>query len=79
MKLKKEIDEIRKWEEKIKREDFKYKTNNYLYHFQQFETLRNFGDSIYAGKIDIHEAETDQNNLLENMVNLNKKSKPKTK
>ena len=51
--IKNEIDEIRKWEEKSKRNDLKYKTNKYLYDFQQFETTRSFGHSIYTGKINI--------------------------
>ena len=49
--IKNEIDEIRKFEEKINRKDLKYKTNNYLYDFRQFETIISFGDSIYTGKI----------------------------
>ena len=51
--IKNEIDEIRKWEEKSKRKDLKYKTNKYLYDFQQFETTRSFGHSIYTYKINI--------------------------
>ena len=34
--------------------------------FQQFETRRSFGDSIYTGKTNIDEAERNQRNLLEN-------------
>ena len=41
--------------------------------------IRSFGENIYAGKINIQEAETDQTNLLENMVKCNNKSRPKTK
>ena len=33
-----EIDEIEKWEEKIKRKDLKYETKKYIYDFQIFET-----------------------------------------
>ena len=77
--IKNEIDEIIKWEEKNNRKDLKYKTNKYLYDFQQFETIRFFGDSIYTGKINIDEPEIDQTNLLEIMVKLNNKSKPKAK
>ena len=51
--IKNEIDGIRKFEEKINRTDLKYKTNNYLYDFQQLETIISFGDSIYTGKINI--------------------------
>ena len=35
--IKNEIYEIKKWEEKIKWEDLKYKTKNYTYDFQQYE------------------------------------------
>ena len=73
------IDKIKKQEEKIKRKDFKYKTNKYFSDFQQFETIRSFGDSIYTFKINIDKAEMDQSSLLENMVKFNNKSKPKTK
>ena len=54
--IKNEIDEIRIWDGKIKPKDLKYKANKYLYDFQQFETIRSFGDSIYTGKINIDEA-----------------------
>ena len=77
--IKNEIDEIIKWEEKNNRKDLKYKTNKYLYDFQQFETIRFFGDSIYTGKINIDEPEIDLTNILEIIVKLNNKSKPKAK
>ena len=47
--------------------------------FQQFETRRSFGDSIYTGKTNIDEPERNQRNLLENLVKFNNKSKPKNK
>ena len=37
-------------EEKIKREDLKHETKNYTYDFQQYETIRSFGNNIYTGK-----------------------------
>ena len=76
--IKNGIDEIRKWEEKIKWKDLKCKTNKYLYDFQKFEAI-SFGDSICTGKIDMNEPEMDQTNLLENMKKINNKSKSKTK
>ena len=51
----------------------------YIYDFQQFETLRSFVDNIYIGKISINEAEMDQTNLLENLIEFNNKSTRKTK
>ena len=71
--IKNEINDIKKWENKIKRKDLKYETNRYKFDFQQFETLRSFGDSIYNGKVRIDEAEMEQTNLLENIVNFSKK------
>ena len=53
IKIKNEIDEIKKWKEIIKRKDFKYESNKYRFDFQKFETIRSFGDSIYNGKINI--------------------------
>ena len=38
-----------------------------------------FRDSIYNGKISIDEAEMEQTNLLENIVNVSNKSKPRSK
>ena len=56
-----------------------YKTNNYIYDFQQFETIRSFCDIIYSGKIIIDEPEMDQSNLLKNMAEFNNKTRPKRK
>ena len=44
------------------------KLSRYKYDFQQFETIRYFGVSIYSGKISIDEAEMEQTKLLENIV-----------
>ena len=75
--IKNEMYEIKKWEEKIKREDLKYKTKNYTYDFQQYETIRSFGESIYTSKASIVEADEDESNLLKNLVEFNIKSRPK--
>ena len=74
--IKNEIDEIKKWKNKIKQKDLKFETNRYIFDFQQIETIRSFGDSIYNGKINIKEAEMKRANLLENF---NNKSKPRSK
>ena len=62
---------------KLKKE-FKIWDKKYTYGFQQFETIRSFSDNIYTGKITINEAERDQRNLLENMLELNYKSKSRS-
>ena len=78
VEIKNEIDDIKKFEKKIKRKDLKFETNRYIFDFQQFETIRSFGDSIYNGKVNIKEAEIKQTNLLENIINFSNKSRSKT-
>ena len=77
--IKNELDEIKEWEEKSKWKDLIYKTNKFEYDIQQYETIRSFVESIYAGKITTDESEEDQSNLLKNIVEFNKKSRPRTK
>ena len=58
-----QIDEIEKWEEKIKGKELICRAKKYKYGFQQCELIKSFGDSIYTGKINIDEAEMDQSKL----------------
>ena len=71
--------DIKNWEDKIKRKNLKYKTKNYTYDFQQYKTVRSFGESIYTRKARIAEAEEDQSNLLKIqyilIINLDLKTK----
>ena len=46
---------------------------------KRYETIRYFSESIYSGKISIHEADMDQTNLLDNIKKFNDRSRPKTK
>ena len=39
--------------------------------------IKSFGDNIYTGKISIDETEMDQSNFLENITELNNKTRPK--
>ena len=50
----------------------------YIYDFQQHETIRSFGGSIYTGKINIDEAITDLSNLLKTLTEFRGRSTPKT-
>ena len=45
--IKNEIDRIEEWHEKIERKDLKCETKKYIYDFQQYETIRSFGESIF--------------------------------
>ena len=49
--IKNEIDEIRKWREKVQRGNLKYEAVKYKFDFQQYETIRSCGESIYTGKL----------------------------
>ena len=66
-----EIDDTKKFEEKINQKDYRY-------DFQQYQMIRSFGESIYTGKIKTNEAEMDQSNLLQKMVKCNNKYRPRT-
>ena len=77
MKLKMKWMKSKNGKKKIKQKDLKNKTNKCTYDFQQVERIRSFGDNNYTGKTNIDEAGMDQSNLLENIVNLNNKSRPR--
>ena len=77
--IKNEINDMKKWENKIKRKDLKSETNWYKFDFKQFETIRIFGVSIHNGKISIDESEIEQTNLLENVIDFKNKSISKSK
>ena len=62
--VKNETYDIKKWEEKIKRQDLKYKIKNYTHDFQQYETIRSFDESIYTSITNIDKAEMDRRNSL---------------
>ena len=58
----------KKWKEEIKRKNLKYETKQCIYGFQQYETIRSFGDNTYIQKFNVDEAEMDQSNLLKNIL-----------
>ena len=75
--IKNEINETKNWEEKIKRKVLTYETRKYIFDFQQFQTTRSFGDSIYNDKINTREAKMKQVILLVNILDFRNKSRPK--
>ena len=42
----------------------KYETSKYIYDFQNFQTIRFVGDTIYNGTIAISEADQKENSFL---------------
>ena len=52
-----------------------YESSKQVYDFKVFRTVRSFVDSIYNNKIEIHEANQEQADLLEYILSLNNKTK----
>ena len=74
---KKEIDKISKIEKNVDREMLVYKSSEYTYSFQNFQTIRTFGRDIYNSEITLKEAEEDQTSLLAKIINFKNKTKPR--
>ena len=74
--VKKEMDKISRIEKTVGREKLAYKARGYTYSFQNFQTIRTFGRDIYNGEITLKEADEDQANLLVEIMNFKKKTKP---
>ena len=76
---KKEMDKISEIEKNVDREMLVYKSSEYTYSFQNFQTIRTFGRDIYNGEITINEANDDQTSLLAEIINFKNKTKPRDK
>ena len=50
-----------------------------MYAFQQFQTIRSFDESIVNCIITVSEANEKESNLLENVLKINNKVRPKSK
>ena len=75
---KKELDKIKEIEKNVDREKLIYETNEYTYSFKNFQTIKTFGRDIYEGKITIEEANEYQTDLLAEIMNFRKNTKPKS-
>ena len=67
---------IMKIEKTIDRENIIYRASENTYRFQNFQTIKTFGRDIYNDKITLKEADQDQRNLLVEIMNFKKKTKP---
>ena len=61
----------------MNRENLIYKSNKYVYNFQQFETIKSFAKNILACKIALDDDKY-QSNLLHEIVDFKKNTKPRT-
>ena len=75
---KKEHDKIKEIEKKVDREKLIYETDEYTYSFKNFETIKAFGRDIYECKITVKEADEYQANLLTEILNFRKNTKPRS-
>ena len=74
---KKEHDKIIEIEKTIDREKLVYRASEYKYNFRNFQTIKTFGKDIYDGTITLKEANGYQTDLLAEIINFKKKTKPK--
>ena len=73
---KKELDKIKEIEKNVNREKIIYEKNEYTYSFKNFQTIKTFGKDIYEGKITFEEANEYQTDLLTEIMNFRKNTKP---
>ena len=75
---KKEFDKIKQMENNVDREKLIYKTNEYTCSFKFFQTIKTFGRDIYEGKTTRKEADEYQTDLLAEIMNFRKNTKPRS-
>ena len=56
-----------------------YYSSKEAFDFRMFKTIRSFGDDIYSGQITKNEADQEQSDLVEYVLNLDQKARPKNK
>ena len=78
LKLKKSLIKLKKQKKNVDREKLIYETNEYTYSFKNFQTIKTFGRDIYEGKITIEEANEYQTDLLAEIMNFRKNTKPRS-
>ena len=61
----------------VKREDLVFKTNKYLYYFQQNKTIRPFSKNIFAGRTTLDKADRNQHDLLNDFIDFTERTKPR--
>ena len=71
------MDKIKEIEKTLDREKLVYKIKKYACTFENFQTIKTFGEDIYNGTITLKEANDYQTNLLKEIVNFNEKTRQK--
>ena len=73
------LKKIKRGEDIIVRHHLKDKANKKFIDFQKFQAIKSFCDSTLSGKIIISEADEEQRNLSNNILNFNDKARSKSK
>ena len=71
-----EIKRIKELEKKVDRNKMDYEGTNITYDFRKFKTIRAFGNEIKNNVIDMNTANEEQNELLEYISRLRRRTKP---
>ena len=79
VEIKNELNKIKEYEKKVNRDNIIYYSRKEPFDFRMFKTIRSFGDDIYSSKITINEADQEQSDLVEYILNFNNKTRPKNK
>ena len=64
---------------KVNRDNMIYYSSKEPFDFRMFKAIRSFGNDIYSSKITINEADQEQSDLVEYILNFNNKTRPKNK
>ena len=65
--------------EKINRNDMIYYSSKEPFNFKTFKIIRSFGENTYSSKITINEADREQTDLVEYILNFNNKARAKNR
>ena len=69
---------MRRSQRKIIKDNLFYESSKQVYDFKAFQTIKSFGNSIYNRKTEVHEANIEQADSLEHILDFNNKTKPKS-
>ena len=75
---KKELEKIKEIETNVDTEKLVYETDEYTYSFKNVQTIKTFARDIYEGEITIKEADEYQTDLLTEILDLRKYTKPRS-
>ena len=79
VEIKNEINKIKEYKKKLNRDNMIYYSSKEPFNFKTFKTIRSLGENIYGGKITVDEADEEQSDLIEDILNFNNKARPKNR